>query len=656
MPDPIRVLIVEDNPHDAELVLRHLERAGFAPQWHRVETESDYLVRLKEAPDIILADYSLPAFDGLRALDLLREQGLDIPFILVSGRIGEDLAVDAMKRGAYDYLLKDRLTRIGEAVRSALERRRLRQESAWAAEVLVKSEERHRLISEITSDYAYSLSVGPNGTMSCEWITKAFTRITGFTIEEINQRGWQTLSFPADAEIVCHHYHALRSGGASDAVEMRIVGKGGQVRWVRCFERAVLAGPERRLVGIYGAAQDITEQKELEFQFRHSQKMEAIGRLAAGLAHDFNNLLTIVIGCAELLKENFAEDAPDTEHLELILETARRAAQLTRQLLTFSRRQILDPKAVNLNSIVTNLEKMLRRIISEDIQLDVIRPVELGMVRIDPGQLEQVIVNLAVNARDAMPNGGRLTIEMVNAVLVEECVSQQATIPAGEYVTLRVSDTGSGMDETTQARIFEPFFTTKEVGKGTGLGLATAYGIIKQSGGDIVVESALGCGTTLKIYLPRFQVLDDVMPVESVPASMPGHGETILLVEDEAAVMRLIQKTLARRGYTVLAVNEGQEALRICREHPGEIALLLTDVVMPNMSGPELAERVVGLRVGISVLFMSGYAGDALDCQVDAATLIQKPFTTACLERKVREALDARGEVKHQEAVGVQCS
>ena len=407
MPDTLRILIVEDNPMDAEIAIYALKRAGFAPKWRRVETESDYLSCLDEAPEVILADAHLPQFGGLRALDLLQERGLDIPFLLVSGSLSEDLAVDAMKRGAADYLLKDRLSRLGEAVRRALEQQRLRAESASTSEALHWSEERYRLISEVTSDYAYALGVEENGGLICEWTTEAFTRLTGFSAGEINARGWDGLYDPEDAAVVSRHEEVLLSN-RSDSMEVRTVTKSGQVRWVRAYARPMWDAKCGRVTRIFGASQDITIYRDLEQQLRQSQKMEAIGQLAGGVAHDFNNLLTVIIGYGQLLVKGFASGNPNVEHLEPVLDAAKRASQLTRQLLAFSRRQIFQFKQVNLNLVVTDIAKMLSRMIGEDIELTSNLDPQLGLVRADPAQMEQVIMNLAVNARDAMPSGGSL--------------------------------------------------------------------------------------------------------------------------------------------------------------------------------------------------------------------------------------------------------
>ena len=642
MSETVRVLIVEDDPLDADLMIRELKRGGFAPEWVRVQTESEYLAQLDRAPDVILSDSNLPLFDGFEALDLLRERGLDIPFILVSGRVGEDLAVEAMHRGACDYLLKDRLARLGEAVRQAIDQRRLRAERTWAIGALRQSEERYRLVSEASSDYVYSLGVNPDGTLTCEWITDPFTRITGFDAAEINLQGWTSLYHPEDLEVAMQHQESLLRG-KSDSIEIRIVTKDKRVRWIRIHERPAVEA-KSRVERIYGAAQDITVQRQLEEQLLQSQKMEAIGQLAGGVAHDFNNLLTVICGYGDLLRKRPELSGAASEYAEEILAAAKRAAQLTRQLLAFGRRQVLQLRIVNLNNVAVELEKMLRRLIGEDVELRTAYAPDLGMVRVDSGQIEQVIMNLAVNARDAMPRGGRLTIETANVDFDENHPDRQA-MPQGPHVMLTVSDTGSGMEPETLARIFEPFFTTKELGKGTGLGLAMAYGIVKQSGGDIRVHTEPGRGTTFRIYLPRLE-----MAVETIAEPAPFHlntvqgTETILVLEDENALRTLIRQVLCQAGHTVLDTGDPDEAIDLCERHPGEIALFITDMVLPKLSGQQVAERVSQLRPGVRIIYTSGYPGKGnvpSGLRQNGAVFFEKPFTPDTLVRKVRAMLDA---------------
>ena len=398
-----------------------------------------------------------------------------------------------------------------------------------------------------------------------------------------------------------------------------------------------------KLLGAVVVMHDITERKRLENQFHQAQKMEAVGQLAGGVAHDFNNLLTVICGYSEVLLGLLPAPDPTSEMIQEILKAGERAAGLTRQLLAFSRKQIIQPKVVDLNTLVADVSKLLRRMIGEDVSLVTVLAPRLGRVKADPGQIEQVFMNLAVNARDAMPQGGKLTIETANAELDQSYKKFRPEVATGRYVQLTISDSGCGMSEDVKARLFEPFFSTKEPGKGTGLGLATVYGIVKQSGGYIYVYSELGRGTTFKIYLP---LIDDAVPsgkshADSKP--MLKGDEVILLVEDEDTVRSFARYTLQMQGYTVLEASEGEAALRIAEQHPGKIHLLLTDVVMPRMGGRQVAEQLVQARPGIKVLYLSGYTDDAvvrhgiLEAEV---AFLQKPFTPSTLIQKVRAVLD----------------
>jgi signal transduction histidine kinase/CheY-like chemotaxis protein len=384
--------------------------------------------------------------------------------------------------------------------------------------------------------------------------------------------------------------------------------------------------------------------RQSEERLRQGQKMEAVGRLAGGVAHDFNNLLTVITSYSDLLLEDLALDDPKRDDVGEIRKAAEGAAALTRQLLAFSRQQVLEPKVLDLKAIVTGTEKLLRRLIGEDVQLTTALAPDLGAVKADPVQLEQIIINLAVNARDAMPTGGRLTIEAANVEMDEVYVRSHAPARPGHYVMLAMSDTGIGMDEQTKARIFEPFFTTKERGKGTGLGLATVYGIVKQAGGFIWVYSEPARGTSFKVYLPR--VDEPVEPaVARTATAEPGRGtETVLVVEDAASVRMVTRQVLDRYGYAVLEAPNGDTALRLAVKHHGPIHLLLTDVVMPGLSGRQLAEQLAQLRPDMKVLYVSGYGDSAVvhhGILEAGVAYLQKPFTPESLARRVRDALDA---------------
>jgi PAS domain S-box-containing protein len=402
-----------------------------------------------------------------------------------------------------------------------------------------------------------------------------------------------------------------------------------------------------RVVGGLAIVHETTERRRLDEQYRQAQKMEAVGQLAGGVAHDFNNLLTAIMGYGQLALRRVPADGRRHQDLEEILKAAERAAALTRQLLAFSRQQVLDPKVIDLNEIVTNLDKMLRRVIGEDIDLLTAPGENLGHVEADPGQIEQVIMNLVVNARDAMPEGGKLTIETANARFDEDSVRTRVDMRPGRYVMLAVSDTGHGMTPEMMSRIFEPFFTTKERGKGTGLGLSTVHGIVKQSGGNIEVYSEPGQGTTFKIYLPRAEGAAEQPPSHEESETRSAGTETILLVEDEDAIRRVISLSLQLHGYTVVEAADGSEAIALCELNSPPIDLLITDVVMPLMSGPELAQRVTRARPNLRVLFISGYIDRALIHQglrQPGTAFLQKPFTPDTLASKVREFLDGPRE------------
>ena len=520
MKTPLRLLHLEDDPVDAELITTTLMEGNIPCQSQLVDTRQAFVAALKEGRmDLILADYSIPGFDGMTALTLARQHCPDVPFLFVSATIGEELAIDAMHQGATDYVLKQRLGRLVPSVQRALRELDSRVERKRAEEALRQSEK----------------------------------------------------------------------------------------------------------------------------QFRQSQKMEAVGRLAGGIAHDFNNLLTVIMGYSQVLLTELGPQHPLRGKIEETLKAGEKAATLIRQLLTFSRKQSLDPKILSLNTAVTSLESLLRRLIGEDIKLVCKLDPTNGRLHADQAQLEQVLVNLVVNARDAMPQGGTLTIETAQVELTRSPVYHLTPLPPGLYVRLAVSDTGCGMDLKTQSHIFEPFFTTKGEGKGSGLGLSTVFGIVTQCGGAIDVTSRVGHGTRFDLYFPSVES-DILTTAPTQPLGQPRRGtETILLVEDEPSVRTLVRDELRKLGYRVVEAKNGVEACLLATQEAGSLQLLLTDVVMPGMGGRELAQHLSVIKPDLRTLFISGYTDDVgimAGQEEGTSSFLQKPFTPEVLARAVRTLLD----------------
>ena len=499
------------------------------------------------------------------------------------------------------------------------------------------SEERYRLLFERNLAGVYRST--PDGRLlECN---RAYAQMMGYTspAEAMAQPG---TAFHPNPEARQRFLERLRREGSLVNFENQARRKDGSLVWV-VENVSLLPSDEDGGEVLLGTVFDMTERRKLEEQLLQSQKMEAVGRLAGGIAHDFNNLLTAVSGYSELLLRELPAGDPGRESAEEIRKAGSRAAALTQQLLAFSRRQVLEPRVLDLNAVIAGMERMLRRVIGEDVELITATQPDLWRAKADPGQIEQAILNLVVNARDAMPRGGRLTLETANVELDEEFAGRYASVEPGPHVMLAVSDTGIGMDAELQARLFEPFFTTKEHGKGTGLGLSTTYGIVKQSGGSIWVYSEPGHGTTFKIYLPRCEEpLEDLPAAPTAREAAPG-SETVLLVEDEPEVRRLVEKLLRLKGYRVLSAGSPSDAVAIARRHEDAIDLLLTDVIMPGMNGRELARLLAEGRPAMKVLYMSGYADAAMSQHgilPPGTAFLSKPFTPEVLARKVREVLD----------------
>lgn len=635
----VRILHLEDDPGDALLVRSTLESEGIDCEIVQADSRERFTSALQSGQfDLILSDYALPAFDGISALRLTREKDPDIPFLFVSGTMGEELAIETLREGATDYVLKDRITRLPGSVRRALSEARERRARRLAEKSLRESEEKYRSLVETTNDWIWAMSADGHITYN----NRTVEAILGYRPEELAEHDTFALIHEEDlpkARLVLAEARREKKGWSG--VILRWRHKDGGYRHLEDNATPVVT-PEGELAGFRRASRDITGRIELQAQFRQSQKMEAIGRLAGGVAHDFNNLLTAILGYSDVVLAALPPHSSIRDDVEEVRRAGERAAALTRQLLAFSRKQVLQPVVFDVNEVVQELEKMLRRLIGEDIDFALSLTPEIGFVRADPGQLEQIVMNLAVNARDAMPQGGKLTIETADCEVDAASARQHPGLTVGGYVALSVSDNGMGMDADTRSRIFEPFFTTKEKGKGTGLGLSTVYGIVKQSGGYIAVDSEPGRGTSFKIYLPRAE-----KPIERPKArgpAMPSSGsETILLVEDEAPLRALSRRALESRGYTILEASSAEQALSILEDHSKEIELMVTDAVLPGASGPELARAVAVSRRAMKVLFVSGFTEDAIvrnGLLAPGHAFLQKPFTPDALNQKVRELLD----------------
>jgi PAS domain S-box-containing protein len=629
-----RILLVEDDNDDALLVESAIRRVLPDLELTRVQNEADFLKALETVrPDIVLSDHNLPQFTGARALELSKRNDVKRPFVLVTGSLDEETAVLYMKAGADDYLLKDRPARLGAAVLAALHTARQRRTLDY-----------QQMLLNTVIDTAPSLIFVKDWEGRFVLANRASAEVYGTTVEALVGKSDADFN-PNRAEV--EHFlqddrEVMRTQRPRLITEEPVTNpQTGITRYFQTIKVPLtLPGHERPMV--LGIGTDVSERRDLEGQLRQSQKMEAIGRLAGGIAHDFNNVLTAILGYSQMLLADVEPGDRRREDIQEIENAAERAASLTRQLLAFSRRQVLQPQVLNLNTLIADLDKFLRRLIGEDIDLRTTFAPDLWLVSADAGQIEQVVMNLAVNSRDAMPTGGRLTIETANIELAPEYANRHIAVNAGEYVMIAVSDTGIGMDEATRNRLFEPFFTTKGAGHGTGLGLSTVYGIVKQSGGNIWVYSEPGRGATFKIYLPR-AASDKVPTAQKPPVTSTRGTETILLAEDEDSVRQLAAKVLRSLGYKVLEAKQGEEALAIAQSQPQVIHLLLTDVVMPEFSGSELANRLVSLRKGIRVLFMSGYTDEAIihhGVLASNIAYLQKPFTPDGLARKIREVLD----------------
>ncbi len=571
---------------------------------------------------------------------------LNVPWTMVTADIGFAVLVNSARFPAFIR---------GQDVVEELKEANLRAAELDQQLTVIMQAEETRLASEALYQATFEQAAVGMANISLSgkiaYVNDKLCSILGYSREELLEKTFPSITHPEDIESVNEMTEQLIDGSISSfTLEKRYIHKDSSLVWINLTKSIVRtsSGAPNYFISII---EDITERKRLEHQLLQAQKLESIGRLSGGVAHDFNNLLTVIMGSVELAEGEIPKGHPIQVYLDNIQHASERAANLTRQLLAFARKQVIAPRSVDLNSLMLSTDQMLRVLIGEHIQLAVLPGEGLHAVHVDPGQFEQILVNLVVNARDAMPNGGKITIETCNVVFDEEYAQSHEGATAGEYVMLAVSDTGTGMEEAVRLHVFEPFFTTKEQGRGTGLGLATVYGIVKQSNGHIWLYSELEKGTTFKIFLPRSaELVSDDSGVNSVNTHEKGH-EVILLVEDEESVRSLAAQVLKMRGYTVIEAGDGEEALRLTERGVQDIALMITDVVMPLMSGKELADKLTVLYPNMKILFVSGYTESTIvhNCVLEPGVVfLSKPFTSSQLTSKVREILDSRTMVGYK--------
>lgn len=640
MSTPLNVLIVEDSENDAVLLARHIKRGDYDIRYTRVDNAESMNTALDELSwDIVISDYSMPSFNGLTALKLFQMKGLDIPFIIVSGTIGEEIAVEAMKAGAHDYVMKGNLTRLIPAIQRELQEAEGRRKRKHAEDALLESEDRYRKLFEDSKDAIYICTV--DGKFLD--INQAGVDLLGYASKEelLKTNIDQDIYF--DQEVRDRTKEIIRTQGFIKDFEQSLKRKDGQLVFVLETTTPV-CDSQGNVVIFRGILRDITKQKQLEQQFIQAQKMESIGTLAGGIAHDFNNILGIILGYTNLLKERRDKPKKFMEGIKAINQSVERGAALVNQILTFARKTSVSFEPVNLAFVAKELISMLNQTFPKVIKIQGVFPKRIPDIYADRTQIHQVLLNLCVNARDAMPRGGQITLK-TEIRTMDQVKERFPTADQNSYVCLSVSDNGKGMDDATRLRVFDPFFTTKEEGKGMGLGLSVVYGVVQAHHGFVEVESKAGHGTTFRIYFPTLTLKKNILDsVKQKKPSTTNGTETILFVEDEELLSSMVRHILESKGYTIYAAKNGQEALALFKQHRNKIALVLMDLNLSEKTGVEEIEYFKSLNPNIKVVFASGYFeadSKLVLSQAGAKAFIQKPFTLDNFLQTLRSVLDA---------------
>ncbi len=631
----LKILLVEDLQEDVELIQRELRKFPQDIIYKVVDNKDDFIKELKEFfPDIILSDYNLPQFSGLEAIEIVKEFNNDIPIIIVTGSINENVAVECMKRGAWDYVIKEYLMKLPTSIKAALEKREIILEKKKAIEELEKSEKRFKTL----------LNTAPLGTIVINKDKKIiYANQRALEIVELTSVKdvmWKNLIDFVDEEnkdFVMERVDKILSGKKLPPAIEKIKTIQGNQKYINVNSIALTLDGENVVVAMF---EDITEKKILEQKLLQSQKMEAIGKLAGGIAHDFNNILTVINGYAELILTMIDRDNLVYDKVLQIYKAGEKASNLTKQILAFSRKQLIMPKVLNINEIIKQNLKMLKRLVRENIEIKVEFGKDIGFIKADPVQLEQIFLNLTINSIDAMPNGGTIKIKTSKVQIADNYIATNLNIKKGSYVLITFSDTGMGIDEKIIDKIFEPFFTTKKVGEGSGLGLSTVYGIVKQNNGYIFANSTLNKGTTFKIFWPLVDKKDFEESKDKKEDVKYNKGsENILIIEDDKFVREVIYLGLKEFGYNVFQTDSRDEAIGLIENE--NINLLITDIIMPNFNGIEIARELKTINPELKVLFISGYADNIFkDFSISKKNFLQKPFSFEKLLKKVRELLE----------------